>query len=54
MPWHGNFYPESWVQRRELEYVSRLLATSSTQRQIVIRPTKLIVHRANIVCIASG
>jgi uncharacterized protein YecE (DUF72 family) len=26
-PWRNNFYPEGWVQRRELEYASRHLAT---------------------------
>ena len=26
-PWRNNFYPEDWVQRRELEYASRHLAT---------------------------
>ena len=25
-PWRRNFYPEGWVQRRELEYASRKLA----------------------------
>ena len=25
-PWRNNFYPEGWVQRRELEYASRHLA----------------------------
>ena len=26
VPWRNNFYPEGWVQRRELEYASRHLA----------------------------
>ena len=25
--WRGNFYPEKWPQRRELEYASRKLST---------------------------
>ena len=26
-PWRGTFYPEEWVQRRELEYASRKLTS---------------------------